>query len=46
MAQEPTPDEVEAMAEIGQLAYAQLYQQMKAQGMSEQEFAELWAAFG
>jgi DNA-binding GntR family transcriptional regulator len=41
-----TPDEVETLAEIGELAYAQLYQQMKAEGMSDEEFEELWNAFG
>lgn len=41
-----TPDEIAAMADIGELAYAQMYQLMKAQGMSDERFAELWDAFG
>ncbi len=33
-------------AQAGRNANEQLYREMKDQGMSDEEFGELWAAFG
>ena len=41
-----TAAEKRMWAESGREADPQLYQAMKARGMSDEEFGELWAAFG
>lgn len=43
---ELTREEKLMWAEAGRKAEPQLYEEMKAQGMSDEKFGDLWAAFG